>query len=200
MSFDQLNDVLRPKVLGSLHLARIFADQHLDFFILMSSIVGVLGSAGQANYAAANTFMCGLATQRRKRGFAATAVNLGPIAGLGLLEREDRRVLDSFIQRLSVMPVSEGDFHQIIAEAIEAGRPDSVFCGPELTTALQAAPIDMADAPAFFSNPMFSHFGLAATNEQKVPKTPKVIKSIKELLSKCETETELQSIIRGLST
>lgn len=198
MTFDQLNDALRPKVLGTLYLDRIFHDQHLEFFILTSSITGVLGSAGQANYAAANTFMCGVAAQRRKRGLAATAVNLGAIAGVGLLERGDKKVLDSIIQRLSLMPVSEGYFHEIFAEAIEAGRPESALCGPELTTALRAIPIDMHNAPAFFSNPMFSHFLLAETDQQKTPKGSKAAKPIKELLASCETEDELHSIIKGM--
>ncbi|KAL9079473.1 MAG: hypothetical protein Q9157_001636 [Trypethelium eluteriae] len=197
MSFDQLNDVLQPKVLGTLYLDRIFHDQHLEFFILTSSITGVLGSVGQANYAAANTFMCGLAAQRRKRGLAATAVNLGAIAGIGLLERSDKKVLKSITQRLSSMPISEGDFHQIFAEAIEAGRPDSALCGPELTTALRATSIDTPNAPAFFSNPMFSHFLLTEIDQQKMSQRSNAAKPIKELLTECKTEDELQSIIRG---
>jgi hypothetical protein len=197
MSFDQLNAVLRPKVLGTLFLDRIFHDQHLEFFILTSSITGVLGSPGQANYAAANTFMCGLAAQRRKRGLAATAINLGAIVGVGMMERGPQKVLKSILQRLSLMPLSEGDFHQIFAEAIEAGRPDSV-CGPELTTTLRTIPVDTPHAPAFFSNPMFSHFLEAEKNQQKTQKGSKAAKPIKELLGECATEDELQSVIRGM--
>ncbi|KAJ8112708.1 hypothetical protein ONZ43_g5332 [Nemania bipapillata] len=195
MSFAELNDSLRPKVLGSLYLDRIFHDQDLEFFILTSSITGLLGSEGQANYAAANTFMCGLAAQRRRRGLAATAINLGAIVGIGMLERGDRKVSESIMQRLSLMPVSEGDFHQIIAEAIEAGRPDSAICGPELTTALRAVPFDQADSPGFFSNPMFSHFRLVGLDPQKTKGSKS--NSVKELIAACKTKAELQSIIRG---
>jgi NAD(P)-dependent dehydrogenase (short-subunit alcohol dehydrogenase family) len=197
MSFDQLNDVLRPKVLGTIYLDRIFHDEPLEFFILTSSITGLLGSPGQANYAAANTFMCGLAAQRRNRGFAATAINLGAIAGVGLLERTDKKVLESIMERLSLMPVSEGDLHQIFAEAIVAGRPDSVNCGAELTTALRAIPVDTPDAPSFFSDPMFSHFLFPESDQQKTPKGSKAAKPMKELLAECETEDELQLIIQS---
>lgn len=196
MSFAELNDSLRPKVLGTLYLDRIFHDDDLEFFILTSSITGLLGSAGQANYAAANTFMCGLAAQRRQRGLAATAINLGAIAGVGMLERGDKKVLESIVQRLSLMPVSEGDFHQIFAEAIEAGRPDSAVCGPELTTALRAIPFDEPGAPAFFSNPMLSHFRLVGLDQQKTKGSK--ANSTKELLAACETTAELQSIIKGI--
>jgi hypothetical protein len=58
MSFKEMSDVFRPKVYGSIHLDNIFKTQELDFFILFSSINCVIGNLGQANYAAANTFMC----------------------------------------------------------------------------------------------------------------------------------------------
>ncbi|KAF2630541.1 putative polyketide synthase [Macroventuria anomochaeta] len=196
MSLDQLYDVLRPKVLGSLYLDQLFYDQPLDFFILTASITGLLGSAGQANYTAANQFLCGLAGQRRKRGLAATAINLGAIAGVGLLEREDKKVLESIMQRLSLMPVSEGDFHQIIAEAIEFGRPDSSLHGPELTTALRAISRDTPNPPAIFTNPLLSHY-LSAESDDKGARGPKGAKPIKELLAECETEEELQNIVKG---
>jgi hybrid polyketide synthase/nonribosomal peptide synthetase ACE1 len=54
MSYEDLNQVLRPKVLGSKHLDEIFGDQPLDFFILFSSLACVFGNVGQSNYAAAN--------------------------------------------------------------------------------------------------------------------------------------------------
>lgn len=68
MSFDQFTTVTRPKVLGSIFLDRIFDHQPLDFFIFFSSINCVVGNLGQANYAAANMFMCAMAANRRKRG------------------------------------------------------------------------------------------------------------------------------------
>ncbi|KAK5632312.1 hypothetical protein RRF57_008028 [Xylaria bambusicola] len=195
MSFSELQESLAPKVKGSLNLDNIFYDQSLEFFILTSSMTGLLGSERQANYAAANTFMCSLAAQRRRRGLAATAVNLGPIAGLGMMERGDKKALEFFMRRYSLMPVSEMDFHQIIAEAIEAGRPDCVVCGPELSTALRPYPIDEPGAPGFFSNPIFSHFLLPGSDSQRV-KGPK-ISSFKNLLAVCNTKVELQKIIEG---
>jgi hypothetical protein len=49
MDYDQLMDVIRPKVLGSIHLDRIFYNVHLDWFILVSSINCIIGNVGQAN-------------------------------------------------------------------------------------------------------------------------------------------------------
>jgi len=75
MPYDQLVGVTRPKVLGSIYLDRIFDHQPLDFFIFFSSINCVVGNLGQANYAAANMFMCAMAANRRKRGLTSSVSN-----------------------------------------------------------------------------------------------------------------------------
>lgn len=102
------------------HLAE---PDHLDFFILTSSFAAIGGHAGQANYAAANMYMNGLAARRRRRGLAASALNIGVIYGLGLLAREDRRATYHGLARNGYPPISERDLHHMFMEAIEAGRP-----------------------------------------------------------------------------
>ena len=56
-SWNDFKTVLEPKVEGLYALYEAFKDKKLDFFITFSSIVGVLGNAGQADYATANCFM-----------------------------------------------------------------------------------------------------------------------------------------------
>ncbi|KAK6227566.1 PKSN polyketide synthase for alternapyrone biosynthesis protein [Colletotrichum tabaci] len=55
-------------------------DQGLDFFILMSSVSGVIGNSAQANYCAGNTFEDALAHYRRANGFPATSLNIGLVS------------------------------------------------------------------------------------------------------------------------
>ncbi|MEO3763872.1 type I polyketide synthase [Streptomyces sp. B5E4] len=81
-----LHDVMRSKVTGAWTLHRLLGDAPLDFFVGMSSIASVWGSADLGAYAAANQFLDALAAYRRSQGLAGLSVNWGPwhvASGLG---------------------------------------------------------------------------------------------------------------------
>ncbi len=91
-TWEKFETVLWPKVLGAWHLHRATMDRDLDFFILFSSIVGVMGNPGQANHAAANAFLDQLAGHRRALGLPGQAIAWGAWSGLGEAEEQRERI------------------------------------------------------------------------------------------------------------
>ncbi|MEU6393708.1 type I polyketide synthase [Streptomyces sp. NPDC046939] len=74
---ERFDTVLRPKADGAWHLHDLTATHPLAAFVLFSSAAGTFGAPGQANYAAANGFLDGLAALRHRAGLPAASVAWG---------------------------------------------------------------------------------------------------------------------------
>jgi len=156
MSLETMTRVIRPKVLGAVHLDRLFRDSSLDFFVFFSSLASAVGNRGQSNYSAANMYMTAKTFERRRQGLAASVVHLGAVMGVGYVMREPREVIFPAIRRAGFQWIDERAFHQCIAEAILAGRPDSGR-SPEIITGLRVVNVDEEDPVPWMDNPRFQH-------------------------------------------
>lgn len=128
---ERLTGVLRSKVDAAWNLHELAQDHDLDAFVLFSSAAGVLGSAGQANYAAGNTFLDALAAHRAAAGLPGTSLAWGPWDD-GMVA--DRRRLE----RGGVVPFSMQEGLAMFDAALH--RPDPLLVPMRLdTAALRAA-------------------------------------------------------------
>ena len=86
-----------PKIDGSRNLDELLP-QDLDFFILMSSLVGIAGATGQSNYAAGSSFQDQLARNRVLRGEKAVSLDLGMFVDEGVVSEDANmaRTMESF--------------------------------------------------------------------------------------------------------
>jgi acyl transferase domain-containing protein/D-arabinose 1-dehydrogenase-like Zn-dependent alcohol dehydrogenase/acyl carrier protein len=118
---ERLESVLAAKAQAAWHLHALTCALDLSCFVLFSSAAGLLGAPGQANYAAANSFLDALAAHRQAQGLAAVSLAWGPWQGgmAGRLgEAERARMADS-----GVVPLSEDQGLALFDEALGGSQP-----------------------------------------------------------------------------
>jgi myxalamid-type polyketide synthase MxaB len=90
-TFARFEEVMAAKVLGTWNLHTATQERSLKYFVCFSSIASLLGTAGQANYAAANAFMDSLMHERRASGQAGLSIHWGPWSDVGMAARLSER-------------------------------------------------------------------------------------------------------------
>jgi polyketide synthase 7 len=74
---ERIGPVLRAKVDAAWNLHELTRDLNLSAFVMFSSMAGTVGAPGQGNYAAANSFLDGLAAHRHACGLPGLSVAWG---------------------------------------------------------------------------------------------------------------------------
>ncbi|KAI0439056.1 PKSKA1 [Xylaria telfairii] len=150
MTIQEYNEAVAPKIQGTwnLHNVAIKLTLRLEFFTMLSSISGIAGTRGQANYSAANVFMDSFASYRRQRGLPACSVDLGVIEDSGFIANNDgfkekhfdsrvyfgindrllrKIVYLSILQQTETNPLSSAAASQMISGIIVPQPADSIL-------------------------------------------------------------------------
>ncbi|MFC4515447.1 type I polyketide synthase [Streptomyces ehimensis] len=157
MTPEQLTTVLRPKIDAAWNLHELTKDlPDLSAFVLYSSVAGLLGTAGQSNYAAGNTFLDALAEHRRANGLPGTSLAWGLWADTGsiaghLAEADLRRLARSGLlplnskEAMELFDAAPGTGEAVLAvtrldtAALRRGEPPVLLRGMVRTPAKRAA-------------------------------------------------------------
>ncbi len=120
---ERLRRVMDPKVAGALNLHELTKDMELSEFILFSSAAGTLGSPGQGNYAAANTFLDALAAARRAEGLPGSSLAWGQWADASGMTAHLGEVDLARLERSGILALSSEQGLELFDAARAVGQP-----------------------------------------------------------------------------
>lgn len=124
MSHVDYHAAMSCKVAGTtnMHSVSLEKRQPISFFTMLSSISGVVGQKGQANYAGGNAFQDAFARHRRAIGLPAISINLGPIEDVGVMQ--DDEDLSSRFDSGTWFKINEGLLRRIFNYSLLQQQPD----------------------------------------------------------------------------
>ena len=148
LSVDDYNTVLHPKVQGTWNLHNLLP-RDMDFFIMLSSVSGVIGNASQSAYAAGGTFMDAFAAYRNSLGLPAITLDLGVITGIGYLSENKELAVAMELQGFE--GTNETKLMALIKSAIVEPRRESALSQTitGLGTWKESQSLGNFDAPLF---------------------------------------------------
>lgn len=126
MTPELLEDVLRPKIIGgwALHQADRSLDTPLEFIIGFSSVAQVIGSLGQSNYVAANSFLDALAEYRAQTGHHGGTIDWGVIADAGFVARDEQ--LANYLETAGMAGITTSEAEHGLGTLLQSDAPR--FC------------------------------------------------------------------------
>ncbi|KAJ5389914.1 polyketide synthase [Penicillium cataractarum] len=156
MTHAQWRTATRPKMHGSMILHRLLLQCELQFFVMLSSIAGVVGNRSQANYAAGNTFQDALAHYRRSQGLPAVSIDLGLMLGIGLIAERGGA---TNLKKWEAVGIREAEFHALLTAAMTgtwsgSTVPTQVISGLPTGGILESEGLER---PFYFDDPRFAY-------------------------------------------
>ncbi|UNI18759.1 putative PKS/NRPS-like protein biosynthetic cluster [Purpureocillium takamizusanense] len=189
MTYEQWRAAMSPKVTGSLHLHEAFGNT-LDFFILLSSAAGIVGSYGQGNYSAGNTFQDSLARHRASLGLPVRSIDVGAVAEEGY--SAENPAAAEFVVRQGLRLYQVKEFLATINEAIRNPLP-SHYSAAQLICGVTRADPTSQDQAASIQRPdlKFSHMW-ATPNQQGTAKCESKQQDIQAILRSATAAAEVE--------
>lgn len=197
MTHQDWQTALAPKVSGSWNLHNLLPD--VDFFLMLSSITGIVGNRSQANYNAGNNYQDALARYRVSKGMKGTSVNLGAVVGIGFIAENSEyagkhtfKVANQQNEEEVLTTVEyliDGRYHTNLTE-----KTAQLVCGLRTPASFSIAD---EEAPTHLSYPMFSQLPPAIPKSGIAIGTGEVqsVTRVRDLLQAAATQNDAAQII-----
>lgn len=125
MTHEDFQVPLHCKVNGLLNIQKAFDNNpqmaELEFFVVLSSVSGIMGTPGQANYAAASVFEDSFVRFRQRNGQKASVLDIGIIARVGYIS-QNPDVLKT-LKRHGLKEIKLKYLHEAFKMAIDTPLP-----------------------------------------------------------------------------
>lgn len=157
MTYDDWKTSLGPKITGSWNLHECLPSD-LDFFIMLASTSGIIGSGGQANYATGNTYQDALAAYRIARGQKAVSLDLSVMQEDGYFVNH-KEALEQYLRIKKLVPMTQKNLFTVLNH----------YCDPSLSLENMTSQVIMGltlpadvrkkgeDLASWMEQPLFSH-------------------------------------------
>ncbi len=144
LTWERFERVFAPKVRGTRNLHTQSLAHDLDFFVCFSSIAAMIGSSGQANYAAANSFMDALMHHRRSLGLPGLSINWSAWGESGMAAAMNDR-----LHAMGIEPIDPAAGLELLGRLM---RSDATQIGVFPADWSKLLPAIFTEAPRMFEN------------------------------------------------
>jgi NADPH:quinone reductase-like Zn-dependent oxidoreductase/NAD(P)-dependent dehydrogenase (short-subunit alcohol dehydrogenase family)/SAM-dependent methyltransferase len=192
------NESIKPKVQGTLNMNDFFcAPETTDFYVMLSSVASIVGSASQSNYAAGNAFLEAFAhsqTQASRGITKYTTVNVGAVEGSELIAG----VQDQGIDVTST--IGSVSFDEVLA-ALEYAMNLDARADPTVVQHLMHFSRDKMEAssgPWALSDPLYDHVPSKMRLESRAASKGGAGKkqTILQAVEEAETVAEAEAVVK----
>jgi hypothetical protein len=155
MTWENFKAAILPKVKGSWNLHTTLPKK-MNFFIMLSSICGIIGNRGQSNYAAGNVYQDTLAHYRHRQGLPATTLDLGSMMSVGFIAENQEKVgINSF----AMDAIREDEFHALLEYHIDPRNSTQTPLRSQVAIGLATRALFQRKGvpePSFMRDPLFA--------------------------------------------
>ncbi|MCJ1404087.1 hypothetical protein MMC11_007312 [Xylographa trunciseda] len=194
MTLEDYQVPLQAKLHGTRNLYEAFENTPLDFFIMLSSAVGVLGTSGQANYSAGNVYQDAFASNQPNSKVHVTSLNIGMIEGA---QASTQTRVDS-LSRQGLIPIKPDELLAVF-DYVLSGELSRVQSN-QLIVGFDSQSISRTSNPnATSHSAMFSHIWHSAKKNAVISETASTSKSLADTISEMETPEVHAAITDAIS-